>query len=135
MPEPVEFPVPADDLRFLERSKRSRSPPRPSPGRDPPEQSPASVAAGKLLRRYMYRSWPRPKRRVKKRRLPKQVVAGVCFVFAVTLIPIELIYFIACRPDLSGRAVRARLITPRDLLPVALLRSRPATVLLKPLRM
>jgi hypothetical protein len=54
---------------------------------------------------------------------------------ASTLLAFELIYFIACRPDVSGRRIRARLITPRDVQRIAYLRKGTARGLLNRVRM
>lgn len=140
MSEPVEFPVPPDDLRFIRRAERSRSQPPPAQARDPPARVPASVAAGLLLRAYMWRPRPRPMPKPKPkpkvtRREPSRVVAVVCVLFAAASIPPGLIYLLTCRPELRGRRVRARLISPGDVLRVVFLRTLPAATLLNRFRL
>jgi hypothetical protein len=53
---------------------------------------------------------------------------------AAALIPIELIYLSMCRQDLRGRRMRARFVTPRDVLRVAFLKALPARTLLNRFR-
>jgi hypothetical protein len=72
--------------------------------------------------------------RREKWRIPNVVVAVGCVLFAATLIPLELIYFMPCRPDLRGRRLRARLVTPRDVRRVVFLRSVPPAGLLHRIR-
>ena len=133
--EPVEFPVPPDEVRFIRRAERSRSPPPPlAQARDPPARSPASVAAGHLLRGYIRR--PEAPRKVReKRQLPTRFVAVASLMMAAALIPLGLIYFLTCRPELRGRRLRARLISPGDVRRVVFLRSLPVTTLLNRFRM
>ncbi len=45
---------------------------------------------------------------------------GVCV--ASVLFALELIYFLACWPELSGRRIRVSLITPRDVQRIVYLR-------------
>ena len=56
----------------------------------------------------------------------------VCVCVASVLFALELIYFIACRPELNGRRIRARLITPRDVQRIVYLRVGTARGLLLP---
>ena len=132
----TEFPVPADDLRFLERAARGRPPPCGSPARDPPRVSHLGSAAGQLLRGYL--RWPGFRPRTPEPRQwppPTGFAKVVCVGVSSLLLAFELIYFIACRPDVSGRRIRARLITPRDVQRVAYLRKGTARGLLNRVRM
>ena len=135
MSEPAEFPVPPDDVRFIRRAERSRSPPPPrAQSRDPPEREAASIAADRLLRGYMRR--PEAPRKVRKKwRLPTRFVAVASLMMAAALIPLGLIYFLTCRHELRGRRLRARLISPGDVRRVVFLRSLPVTTLLNRFRM
>lgn len=135
MSEPVEFPVPPDDLRFLKRVERSRSPP-PAQARSPPQAPRLGSAAGQVLRGYKYRGWrPRQVRELQRWAPPTGFAKVVCVCVASVLFALELIYFIACRPELNGRRIRARLITPRDVQRIVYLRVGTARGLLNRVRM
>ena len=66
---------------------------------------------------------------------PARFAKVVCVCVASVLFALELIYFIACRPELSGRRIRARLITPRDVQRIVYLRVGTARGLLNRARM
>jgi hypothetical protein len=62
-------------------------------------------------------------------------VAAVCVGLAAGCLPVGLIYLSACRPDLRGRRLRARLVTPRDVRRVVFARSVPLGKLLTRFRL
>ncbi|MDY3561904.1 hypothetical protein R5W23_003334 [Gemmata sp. JC673] len=134
MSEPVGFPVPADDLRFLERAARERSPPPPV-GRDPPRVSYLTAASVQTLYGYMG-GWRRRRGRHLRRWKPPTGFANVvCVSVSSVSLAVELIYFIVCRPDLGNRQIRARLVTPRDVQRIVYLRIGTARGLLNRVRM
>jgi hypothetical protein len=62
------------------------------------------------------------------------MIAVTCVMAAAALIPLELIYLLMCRPDLQNRRVRARYVTPRDVMRVVFLGTLPARTLLNRFR-
>ena len=124
----MDFPLLPHERRYHMRLERSRT--RDPPSRTPPESAlrlwpdSASFAAGKILRRWLwrggYRRTPRkPTARFDvmvcvRRFLPRAAASPMCFLLAATFLPIGLLICYLGRHDLKGRWLRARQITPMD---------------------
>jgi hypothetical protein len=70
-----------------------------------------------------------------RKQRPEWLIVMVCVWLGALVLPLELIFFLMCRPDLGGRRSRARLITPRDIRRILFAKLVPASILLNRLRM
>lgn len=115
----LEFPVPPDDVRFLcqsERYHRYVVPPTRAMQPMPDWPSGASLAAERILSRYVQRHRSRKRRAGPFRRIGKQLFEVACTIVAAGMLPVTIVGILVMSDDLRGKALRAAIIRPDDIM-------------------